>query len=138
MLAQIDLLNIMARYDCHIAVFDNVIQWAIHFNNKKTLFVKNDVYQFQSRNVLLNHLRKSYDMQHMKPTQKVIVLSDVSNNTVFVKVFDFKQQLLSLLRDKELMNPSNLVLPNIPNINNDIISNLLIGTLVHIIITMIF
>ena len=63
----------------------------------------------------------------MKPAQKPIAISNVSNDTVSVTVFDFKQQLLLLLRDKELMNPSNLILPNLPgktpNINNDIISD---------------
>ena len=67
-------------------------------------------------------------MQHMKPTQKTIVISNVSNNTVPITVFGFKQQLMSLLCDKELMNPSNLVLPNLPgktpNINNDIMSDI--------------
>jgi len=128
LLAQIDLLNIMSQHNCHNAVFNNVMRWAIHWNNNKTYFDKNDVYQFQSRNVLMNHLSKLYDMQRMKPTQKTITISDVSNDTVSVTVFDFKQQLLSLLRDKELMNPSNLLLPNVPgetpNINNDIISDI--------------
>ena len=128
LLAQIDLLNIMSQHNCHNAVFDNVMRWAMHWNNNKTYFDKNDVYQFQSRNILLNHLSKLYDMQRMKPTQKTIAISDASNDTVSVTVFDFKQQLLSLLRDKELMNPSNLVLPNLPgetpNINNDIISDI--------------
>ena len=80
-------------------------------------------------------------MQRMKPTQKAIALSDVSNDTVSETVFDFKQQLLSLLRDKELMNPSSLALTNLPGktpyINNDIISNIK-DTLVHIINMMIF
>ena len=68
LLAQIDLLNIMSQHNCHNAVFNNVMQWAIHWNNNKTYFDKNDVYQFQSRNVLMNHLSKLYDMQRMKPT----------------------------------------------------------------------
>ena len=62
-------------------------------------------------------------MQRMKPTQKTIAISDVSNDNVSVTVFDFKQQLLSSVRDKELMNLSNLVLSSFsgetPNINND-------------------
>ena len=52
----------MSRHNCHNAIFDNVIQWVIHWNNIKTYFDKNNVDQFQSRNVLLNHLSKSYDM----------------------------------------------------------------------------
>ena len=63
----------------------------------------------------------------MKPIQKTIAISGISYDTVSVTVFDFKQ-LLSLLPDKELMNPSNLVLPNLPgktpNINNYIISDI--------------
>ena len=36
----------------------------------RLFFDKNDEYRFQSCHVLLNHLSKLYDMQHMKPTQK--------------------------------------------------------------------
>ena len=39
-------------------------------------------------------------MQRMRPTQKTVTISDVFNDTLFVKVFDFKQELLSLLRDE--------------------------------------
>ena len=67
-------------------------------------------------------------MQRIKPTQKTITIFYVSNDTVSVTLFDFTQQLLPLLCDKELMNPSNLILPNLPgktlNINNDIISDI--------------
>ena len=62
---------------------------------------------------------------------------------MILNLFDSNQQLLSLLCDKELMNPSNLVLTNVSgetqNINIDIISDItiLICALVHIIITMI-
>ena len=91
----------MSPHNCHNAVFDNVIQWTMHWNNNKTYFNKNDVYQFQSRNVLLNHLSKLYDIQCMKPTQKIIAISDISNDNLSVPVFDFKHHLLSLLYDKE-------------------------------------
>ena len=86
----------------------------MHWNNNKAYFDKNDAYQFQSRNNLLNHLSKLYDMQRMKTTHKTIAISDVSNDTISVTVFSFKQQLLLLLHDKELMHPSNLVLLNLP------------------------
>ena len=128
LLARIDLLNIMPQHNCYNTVFDNIMQWDIYWNNNKTYFDKCDCYQFQSRNVLLNHLRKLYDIQCMKPTQKIIAISDVLNDAVSVTVFDFKQQLLSLLRDNYLMNPFNLVLPNLPgetpNINKDVISDI--------------
>ena len=81
---------------------------------------------FSQSNVVLNHLSKLYDMQRMKPTQTTIAVSDTSIHTV--TVFDFKQQILSVLLDKELMNLSNLVLTSLPgettNINNDIISDI--------------
>ena len=113
----------LSQHNCHIAVFDDVIQWAMHWNNNNTYFDKNDVYQFQSYNIFF----KLYDMQCMKPTQKTIAISNTSNDTVAVKLFDFKQQLLSLLRDEELMNLSNLVPTNLPdktpNIKNDITSD---------------
>ena len=67
-------------------------------------------------------------MLHIRQTRKIITISGVSNDTISETVFDFKQQLLSLLRDKELMNSTNLELPNLPgktsNVNNDIISDI--------------
>ena len=142
LLARIDLLNIMSQHNCHNAVFGNVMQWAMYWNNNKTCFDKNDVYQFQSHNVLLNHLSKLYNMQHMKPTQKTIAISGVSNDTESVTVFDFKQQLLSLLRGKEVTNPSNYQIyqarHQISIMIIYLISTILIGILVNIIITMIF
>ena len=38
LLAQIDLLNIMSRHNCHNVVFDNVMWWAMHWNNNKVIF----------------------------------------------------------------------------------------------------
>ena len=43
-----DLLNNISQHNCHNAVFDNVLQWAMHWNNKNSYFDKNDVYQFKS------------------------------------------------------------------------------------------
>ena len=59
-----------------------------------------------------------------KTNTKSVAVSDIPNNKVCVAVFDFKN-MLSLLHDKDLMNPSNLVLTNSPgktqNVNkNDI------------------
>ncbi len=34
----------------------------------------------------------------------------IQSNTINVTTFDFKQQLLSMLRDDEFMDPGNLVL----------------------------
>ena len=38
LLAQIDLLNIMSQHNCHNTVFDNVIQWAMYWNNNQYIF----------------------------------------------------------------------------------------------------
>jgi len=38
--------------------------------------------------------------------------------TIKVSVFDFKQQLLSFLRDKDLMHPSNLVVDKMVSVAN--------------------
>ena len=56
----------------------------------------------------------------MKPTQKTIAISNTSNDTVSVTVFDFKQQILSLLCDKQLMHPSDLYLTNLPGKTSNI------------------
>ena len=53
-----------------------------------TYFDKNGAYQFQLRNISWNHLCKLYDMQRMKPTQKIILISITKNYAVSVTVFD--------------------------------------------------
>ena len=40
LLAQIVLLNFMSQHNCHNVVFDNGMQWAIHWNNNKTYLSK--------------------------------------------------------------------------------------------------
>ena len=51
-------------------------------------------------------------MENMKPLQTQIQLQKKDGFTTVVNIttFDFQQQLLSLLRDKTLMDPTNLAI----------------------------
>ena len=50
-----------------------------------------------------------------KTYTKTIAISNRPNETISKIVFDFKQQLIQLLEDKNLMILSNLVLTNSPD-----------------------
>ena len=80
--------------------------------------------------MVLRNLSKQYDMEHMQPSHIVINLSQDKSiqQNITVTTFDFQQQVLSLLRDKDLMSPTNLVLDTepgtIPQFENDTISEI--------------
>ena len=59
------------------------------------------------RDQFLKSLIEKRDMIQMKPIIRTIQLHQ---ERIEVTTFDFKQQLLSLLRDEDLMHPDNLVL----------------------------
>ena len=116
--AEIDLLKILADYKCHNSAYGTIMKWASHWNSKNVFFHPTSSYTFHSRKKVMKTLKSRYDMDGMNPTSKVIQLTndEISSSSIKITSFDFKQQVLSLLRDKELMNPANLVFENEPGI----------------------
>ena len=115
-LAEIDLLKILSDLNCHNAAYEHIMNWAKYWNSKEIYFKNSSYYTFFRREVVIRKLSERYDMDAMKPTINTVNVStdDSVLQNVSVTSFDFQQQVLSLLRDKELMHPSNLVLETEP------------------------
>lgn len=113
--AEIDLLKILSNLNCHNSAYDQIMKWAQFWNSQKVLFDDVSRHRFSNRQKVLNGLIEENNLHRMRPFQKEVILSDsLFESKVNVTIFDFKQQLLSLLSDKELMKACNLVLPDEP------------------------
>ena len=128
--AEIDLLKILSDLNCHNSSYERIMHWAKFWNSNDVFFNNSSYYKFYKRDVVLRNLSKQYDMEHMQPSHIVINLSQDKSiqQNITVTTFDFQQQVLSLLRDKDLMSPTNLVLDTepgtIPQFENDTISEI--------------
>ena len=130
LLAEIDLLKILSDLNCHNSAYEKVMNWAKFWNSKDIYFSNSSFYTFYHREVVIRKLSKRYDMEQMKPKNTILNISSNSSikQEISVTSFDFQQQVLSILRDKELMSPSNLVLDSDPGMtpvfNQDTISEI--------------
>ena len=115
-LAEIDLLKILSDLNCHNSAYEYIMNWAKFWNSKDIYFKNSSYYTFFKRDVVIRKLSTRYDMDAMKPTTTTVNISSNESliQNVSLTTFDFQQQVLSLLRDKELMHPSNLVLETEP------------------------
>ena len=117
-LCQIQLLKLLNDMDCPKKAYDGVIKWVNKWSsepNTNTSVFENGKEMFVRRDTVIKKLTKQFHLKGLYPREEKIYLTSLSNNekekqSLNVSVFDFKYQLLSLLRDKELMSPSNLVL----------------------------
>ena len=129
-LAEIDMLKILSDLNCPNSAYDRIINWAKFWNSREIYFMNSSFYTFYKRDVVIRRLSKRYDMDEMKPKTTTVNISTDSNilRKISVTKFDFQQQVLSLLRDKDLMSPQNLVLDSepgmIPNFQKDKISEI--------------
>jgi len=129
-LAEIDLLKLVNDLGCPISAYDNIMKWANKWNTDGLYFCNHDSNNntFKSRSAVLNKLSHRYDLNQTIPFQKTIqLINDGNTNTgqplfIDVSCFDFRQQVLSILRDKNLMHPNNLVgIDNNKTRNKDLI-----------------
>ena len=110
-LCQIDLMKKLKELDCPIKAYDGIMDWAKKWTcSSQSIFESGNINV--RRKTLINRLSGRYHLNGLKPITKTISFN-VENNqqyNVYVSCFDFKEQLLSLLRDEELMDPNNLCL----------------------------
>ena len=93
------------------------MSWATRWSSIDVKFDSVSSYKFKNQDQVLNGLAIRYDMINMKPIQHDLQLQNSTmENEISTKVscFDFKQQLLSILRDEDIMNLKNLVFKNEP------------------------
>ena len=112
-LAQLELMQILDKHNCHNSAFRDIIHWHSHYSTLKRSDINasyNRINEHPSigREKFLNHIIKKQNMEQMKPKLRKVFVDSI--NAIDVTVFEFKQQLLSLLRDTSLMHQSNLVL----------------------------
>jgi hypothetical protein len=102
-----ELLNLLRRAKAPLYLFDQIIKW-----------IKRSIYQYDidfkhikgmTRKTVMEKARKHYDMGGLHPQIIKVSLIGVDEDVDLV-VHDFKQCLYSILTDKELMNPINLLL----------------------------
>ena len=105
--AKVDLLHTLNKHGCPNGVFNDILRWSRHYSSRAGCTIFDSGTQFQRRDTFLNKLSEKRDMIGLRPTIKKLIISD--GVSIDVTTFDFKQQLLSMLRDKELMKITNLV-----------------------------
>ena len=120
-LEKLELLKLLQKHNCHNTAYKDILQWHNHYkehiHTSSAPMIGNDNLE---RSNIITKMEQKFDMKGMKPRVEKLSLSD--NDFVDVTVFDFKQQLLSILRDKELMNPMNLVIDEILQMRDGITS----------------
>ena len=106
-LADMVLLKALHDFKCPISAYDAIVDWAMRRNSNKVICGTSSIYKFKKLDHFLNNLATRYDMTNMKPIQ--CNLHQHSSNmgteiTTKESCFDFNQQLLSVLHDKNIMN----------------------------------
>ena len=121
---KLELLKILDRHNCPNSVYKEVMGWAHHYAIKRDCKIFVDSDNVRQRNVALKELQYRRDMKGMEP-QKVNVNIGFNNDklsNVEVTVFDFKNQVLSMLRDEVLMDSTNLAIDEsvLTNVSNNV------------------
>jgi Plavaka transposase len=107
----VELLALLQKSKCPLYMFNKIMNWARRAN---TIYQ----YKFQmqeygiNRTKILQTLTDKFDQAGMMPHTTQIYLSAGLKSNVEVVWHDFEQCLYSLLQDKDLMKPDNLLLPN--------------------------
>ena len=122
-LGKLDLINILQKHNCHNSVYKDILQWHNHYQNHDKKFTSLKQHETLSREYFMNKLTHMQDMTKMKPYIETITVS--ATDKINVTVFDFKQQLLSLLRDEKIMQPSNLLLDKMETVSTNTQSNII-------------
>lgn len=108
-IANLELYEMLTSSGAPAYLFDDIQSWAYKHSSK--LFLSNSP-RLQRRNKFVRNMAsKVYGnvfADQMKPSVKVLKLP--SQNTIEVVVCSFKAQLVSLLTDRRLMKPENLLL----------------------------
>ena len=113
-LCQVHLMQILREMDCPVKAYDGIMKWVQKWSSESgssSIFDNPDL--FTRRNTVIQSLSTRYQLKGLYPREEKLYLyspSERKNHSLTISVFDFKDQLLSLLRDKELMSTSNLSL----------------------------
>jgi hypothetical protein len=106
----VELLALLQKAKCPLYMFNKIMNWARRANTfyqYKFHASKNGI----NRENILKTITTKFDQTGMMPNTTPLYLSGLKSN-VEVVWHDFEHCLYSLLRDKDLMNPDNLLLFN--------------------------
>ena len=112
-LGKLELLKIMYKHKCPNSAFEEIFGWAKHYRNLPNTTIFSRLSKKPKRDIFLKNVEHRRGMEKMVPIIKYIELIESkkkTRSTLKIPTFDFKQQVLSLLRDEDLMNPTNLVI----------------------------
>ena len=111
-IALASLLHILSQHKGNdLKMFDRIIEWVGHFSDKyPTIWSTRSRYNNHTRKSFLPFLAGFFDTNHLFPDPTDVKCSH--NKVVTVPTFDFEQQLLSVLNNKEIMKDSNLLQGN--------------------------
>ena len=121
-LAKIDLLQTLNRHGCPNKLYDDILKWTRHYNSRSGLTLFDNGTQFERRETFLRLLSKKQDMKKLETQINLLVFNN--GGLINITTFDFKQQLLSMFRDKKLMSPENIIYDQEPPADNNNISEI--------------
>lgn len=106
------LLSLLRRSKCPLYMFDSIIQWAVE--SAVNYNVSFDRINKMTREETLNKIVKNYNLENLTPKKTSLNLES-AKQPIDVIYFDFEQCLYSILSNKQLMKPENLLDENIEN-----------------------
>ena len=111
-IGKLELLKILDDHNCPTSMYKEIMGWAHHYSMKKDCQLFSDSEHVKQRNVALKELQHRRDMKGMGPKVVKVNVGFIEENPSYidVTVFDFKNQLLSILRNDNLMDPKNLII----------------------------
>ena len=105
--AKIELLKILNRAKAPLYLFDSIMSWTKKAVNEYDVDFGMD--RIVSRQNLIQELKIQFDLNGIEPFTKTIELRG-SKNKADIVMHSFKEMFYSLLNDKELMDPKNLLI----------------------------
>jgi len=122
-----ELLTLLDSMNCPDDAFQKIMEWA----QKSSQLGYNFNPTHKTRKALVQSYYKNFRLQCLEPKTanvKIRTKSQLLPNNIQITVFDFVQQLLSLLSDPDLMKPENLLI-NLDDFRKPFISHGNIGEL---------
>ena len=108
LLAQIDLLRILSRSGCSLAIYDRIIQWLLHYSKKDK---KRNIWtecEIMTRKPLITELKKIFETKKHEPIPKQVVFA-YDGRSATIPTFSFLTEAMSLLHDPTTMSPDNII-----------------------------
>lgn len=105
--AFIDLLYILQHHRTNLAMFDDIVQWAHHFSQRKeNIFGSLPTTTKTTRAAFVNQLRLSAGRTTLSP--KIMnVVSPHSSKQYSVPVYPCRETIMNMLMDPRVMDPNN-------------------------------